>query len=148
MIYIVDEDVVQLRPYAIELEIRGYEVKQIDNADAAYELLRTADNIELALIDVMLSAESVEKSIFSRERTGDFIKTGLVLFEELTFANPKYFPGRAAFLSMGTMDWLVKEITGVSEKYKVPYLRKRDYRRPMAFGDKVESLINNNLIAP
>lgn len=144
MIYIVDEDVLQLRPYAIELEIRGFQVKQINNADCAYRVLSNASDIELVLLDIMLATEDAGNSRYTREATRDFIKTGLILLEDLSHTNPTYFPSHVAVFSMGSQEWLVREIIEKTQKANIPYLRKREYPSPFAFGNKVEELIQNN----
>ncbi len=141
MIYIVDEDVYQLRPYAIELEIRGYDVKQLNNADCAYRTLSQASDIDLVLLDIMLSTEDSNTSKYTREATRDFIKTGLLLLNDLVLSNPRYFPRCLAVFSMGTQEWLVREIIEETEKHSIPYLRKREYPSPYAFGNKVEELL-------
>jgi DNA-binding response OmpR family regulator len=144
MIYIVDEDVIQLRPYAIELEIRGYNVKQLNNADCAYRILSQAKDIEFVLLDIMLATEDSNTSRYKREETRDFIKTGLLLLEDLNLANPEYFPSHVAVFSMGSQEWLVKEIIKSTINNNIPYLRKREFPSPYLFGDKIEELLGEN----
>lgn len=143
MIYIVDEDVIQLRPYAMELKILGYEVKQIDNADAAFDILCQASDVELVLVDIMLATGDSKTSRYDRESTDDFLKTGLLLLDDLYKHNQTLFPSKLAIFSMGSQNWLVTKIKEASSKYKIPYLRKRDYPSPYQFGQKIHDLLNN-----
>ena len=129
-IYIVDEDKLQLKPYALEFEVLGYSVQQIVDADAALVVLSSANDVDFVLLDVMLGAQDAPESRFTRDQTDDFLKTGLVLLELLVDANPNSFPNKAAFFSMAATNGLVAEIEAIRKKYRIPFLRKGDYRDP------------------
>lgn len=144
MIYMIDEDVIQLRPFALELKIRGYEVVQIDNADEGYRALSEAKNIELVLVDIMLTTEDKDVSRYSRESTRDFLNTGLLLLQDLIYVNPTFFPSRAVIFSMSSQEWLVSEIKEISDKHKIPYLRKSEYPSPFKFGNVIDGIIKSN----
>ncbi len=143
MIYIVDEDQVQLRPLAIELQIRGYEVEFLENADRAFHTLSFAGNeLEAAIIDVMLAtAIDPKESIFSRTETDDFKRTGLVLLRELCMQNPSQFPKKGILFSMAMNPSLVRQIEDEAAQLKIPFLRKMEYASAYQLADAVESCI-------
>jgi hypothetical protein len=143
MIYFVDEDVVQLEPFKIELEILGFEVCILQDADEAYEVLCVPnEELELAIIDVMLAADfDIERSRFDRESTRDFLETGLVLLEQLKAVNPENFPRRAMLFSTATNTDLVQAVTQVAATNNIPYLDKNNYVNAWEFGQKVEETI-------
>lgn len=143
-IFIVDEDAIQLEPFKVELEIRGFKVEFILDADEAFKALSKVSNdqITLAIIDVML-AVNVKRGLskFDRIETNDFLKTGLILIEKLAELNPEIFPQKALFFSNATNQELVMSIEEEAEKYQIPYLDKSNYQSPLAFGDIIEEII-------
>jgi len=141
MIYFVDEDSTQLTPYIVELELRGYQVVPIDNADDAYKVLSGASDIQLVILDIMLAAGPSGTSRFSRERTHDFILTGLALLEDLNNTNAAHFPRRVVVFSMANQDWVVNDIRKAAEQYQIAYLQKRDYPSPFGFGEKIAEIL-------
>lgn len=143
MIYIIDEDIIQLRPYANELVILGFQVKQIDNADSAYHTLTEADDVELALIDIMLATGPSESSRYSRDESRDFIKTGILLIEDILNTKGTDFSKKMAIFSMGSQDWLVRDINKLAKEFGIPYFKKRDYPSPYQFGVDISALINH-----
>lgn len=144
MIYVVDEDSSQLTPYLVELELRGYQVYPIDNADDAYKQLSGASDIELVVLDIMLAAGPASTSRFSREKTRDFILTGLAVIEELAKVNSKHFPSDIVVFSMANQDWAVSEIRKITNQYQIPYLQKRDYPSPFAFGETITQILKDH----
>lgn len=143
VIYFVDEDVIQLDPFRIELQILGFEVDIIQDADEAYSILSmAADDLQLAVIDVML-ATGIERtaSKFTRSTTRDFLETGLRLLDELVVANPKLFPKRAVFFSTATDPSLVKAIQKSASEYGVEYLDKNKYLSAYDFAKRIKGLI-------
>ena len=100
--------------------------------------------IELILLDIMLATGDAETSRYDRESTEDFLKTGLLLMEDLELSCPHLMPSKIAIFSMGSQDWLVAKIREAASKYSIPYLRKRDYPSPFQFGIKVEEILGTN----
>ena len=136
MIYFVDEDVIQLEPFKIELRIQGYEVENIINADEAFDVLsKTNNDLRLAIIDVMLAAdENPGASKYDRAKTRDYLQTGLCLLKDLIEVRPDIFPKRALLFSMASDRKLITEIDKVSKDYKIPFLNKNDYTSAVDFG--------------
>lgn len=142
MIYIVDEDVVQLQPLVAVLEYMGRSVAQIDNADDAYDHLRGANDVELVLLDVMLGTRDAETSHFSRVDTQDFLTTGLQLADKLCGCGNSAYPKALAFLSMASRPHLVDQIRERARILGIPYIDKRGMGRGiMEFAGAIEKLI-------
>lgn len=143
MIYLVDEDVNQLSAFAEELRFRGFAVLQIDNADSAFDCLIAAEDVELVIVDVMLGTADSEISRFSRERTSDFLTTGLALLEDLFFVDSDKFKSKVLLFSMTSTPTLLQTVLRASAKYGAPFLRKRDYVSPYAFGEKIQVFLGS-----
>lgn|ERR1700690_1302493 len=144
MIYFIDEDIAQLRPFRAELTFRGYEVTTLPDADSAFSVLVKAnpESLQLAIIDVMLAANPDERaSRYQRSNTNNFHKTGLLLLEDLIHFNPTTFPKHAAFLTHATNNDLIAEIDSVVHKHHIPFLRKRDFESALAFGERIETIL-------
>jgi len=144
VIYLVDEDVLQLRPYASELAFRKYEVAQIDNADDAYIQLASANDIQLVVMDIMLATRDADTSRFRRDATQDFLRTGILLIEDLIRVNPTAFPHRLAIFSMATTVSVVSQIQAMAKQKSIPYFRKRDYPSPFSFVNDLENVIRGS----
>jgi CheY-like chemotaxis protein len=147
MIYFVDDDVNQMRPFREELQANGYEVTELRNADEALDCLKKANDIELIIMDVMLGTGPKETSKFSMEETNGFLTTGLILIDRLT----DFFSGlissdplikhkdlgalknRLVIFSMTHQQEVIKEITKRVEKNNINHLRKSDYADPYDF---------------
>ena len=143
-IYLVDEDKIQLEPFKVELEFRGYSVEFIKDADEAFLKLSRigADDVDLVIIDVMLAANiNKESSKFNRHETNDFLETGLRLIEKLQKANPTIFPKKAILFSNATDSDLVNAIEKAASTFFIPYLDKRRFQSPLEFGDKIEEIL-------
>ena len=142
MIYFIDEDENELRSFAVELKLRGYDTKQLLNADEAFDVLITVDDVELAILDIMLSTGEGKTSRYSREKTQDFIKTGLILLDDLVSQKPDVFPKRVVIFSHARAESLVGLIRAAASDYHIPYLDKNDYDNSYDFGNKVQNILN------
>ena len=141
MIYFIDEDVIQIKPFVLELELRGHDVEIISNADKAFIKFKDNDfaDVELIIIDVMLAVEPNEhKSIFTRIETDDFKITGIILLQRLKDQNPKIFPSKALFFTMATSPELLTTVKAACQKYSVKMLHKSEFPTPYEFGEEVE----------
>ncbi len=141
MIYFVDEDFGQTRHYRSELIARGYEVTPILTADEAFEILTGADNIDLAIIDVMLAVSDHESERFSRKRTEDYLQTGIVLLEELCKSNSENFPSRAVLLTNTVRQSVLQRAQRVKAEHNVSLLRKNEMSTSFEFGESIEALL-------
>lgn len=143
MIYFVDEDVAYAKEFSVPLILRGYEVKIISNADNAFEILENADDVQLAIIDIMLATASAEKSRFTADETDSFLKTGLLLMAYLNDKRRDVYPERFVVLTAASQPRLVNEIRQTCKDMGVPVLRKTDYRRPANLADELIKKIGN-----
>lgn len=142
MIYFCDEDVQQIKPFAFEMELRGYSISILEDADKAFIGLSKNMNIELAIIDVMYAVNvDKEKSRFSRSNTQDFTITGLTLLDDLIVVRPDIFPKRALFFSMGASDNLIRQIRAKSKIHQINFLRKSQFPTPYAFGERIVAIL-------
>jgi len=146
MIYFIDEDLNELPSIRQELEMRGYETKQLLDADEGFKVLMHADDLELAIIDVMLSTGETGSSRYPRDITDNFLITGLVLTKELhqqqNHAAQKLFPNRIILYSHATEQGLVDKINKTSKSLGITYLSKNDYDNSYIFANKIEEIIN------
>ncbi len=146
MIYFVDEEESFLRPYAVEMQMRGYETKQITDADTALETLTAEDaenDVELILLDVMMPGRGDETSEFDRKSTDNYLKTGLVLLKKLAESeeNKELLKKTVVFTMSSKSTDLFDEISSTSRKLGVPVLRKSDWTRPLRLGDELEGIM-------
>lgn len=145
MIYFVDEDRNEMRPFRQELAMRGFNTRQLFNADDGFNALFDARDVELAIIDVMLSTDDVKSSRFSRDETNNFLITGLVLvrdlFDQAECLCKKLFPKKIILYSHATEINLVQKIQKVALDYGILYLSKNDYDNPFEFANKIEEII-------
>ncbi len=143
MIYFVDEDVMQIETFKIELILMGYEVNNLLDADEAFNVLSKADaKLELAIIDVMLAADiDSERSKYNRDRTEDYLKTGLCLLDDLKNARPDIFPRKAVLFSMASDLQLLQTIRKISMDYGIPFFDKNKFTSAINFGTTIDNYI-------
>ena len=140
MIYFVDDDVNQMRPFRDELEINGYQVTALRNADEALDCLEKADDIELIIMDVMIGTGPMKTSRFNAEETENVLKTGLVLVDKLMKEHANHLQKRLIIFSMAHQLYLREEIEKTKNIHKVEYLCKSDYADPYDFCKKLAEL--------
>ncbi len=144
MIFFVDEDFRQLRALVSELAFRNIIVEVIPDADQAYDRLSEVkvSEVDLVLVDVMLAASPNEAlSRYSRARTDDYHKTGLLLLDDLCEVNPVVFPSRAVYFTHANNGTLVAAVERSASQNKVPLLKKKDFNTAHHFGDAIEKLV-------
>lgn len=144
MIYFVDEDYSQIKPFAFELAMRGHEVETLADADAAFLRLHKikVEAVDLVIIDIMLAANpDPVRSKFTRDRTHNFKVTGLILLEELMQHNAAVFPAKSLFFSMASSRDLIRKIRGFCEKNNVQYLDKDSFNTCYDFGEKIDEIL-------
>jgi CheY-like chemotaxis protein len=142
MIVIVDEDRSQMRPFALELEFRGYQVENMVDADTALRELRGRRDLQLVVVDVMLAADYSEiRSEFTAKETEDFKFTGLELATRL-LATPDEYPSITAqnilIFTMATSAEAKGRINAWCKEHQVEYRAKSECSNPMEFGELVE----------
>lgn len=141
VIYFVDEDVPYIQEYSVPLKLRNRSVCILSNADIAYRTLEMANDVELAVIDIMLATESKESSKFSRAESEDFLKTGILLIQYLNDLRPRLFPKNFVVLTAASDRRLLKSIRDCCDPLNIEILRKMDYSSPAKLANKIESLI-------
>ena len=145
MIYFVDEDVQYARELCVPLQMRGYETKIIENADLAYEELERAEDVQLAIIDIMLATNGAETSRFSAADTDDFLETGLLLMRYLSAARDNLFPNRFVVLTAAGAV-LIQKISLECNEMGVEVLKKGDFRDPSTLADSIEEILKHGNI--
>jgi len=126
-----------------ELRLRNFAIQTLDNADRAFGELSTARwaAVESVLVDVMLAVGNVESGRFSRERTDDYLETGLRLVEDLAVANPAVFPSKAVLLT-NTANWATfGAAVTCSKSLQIPLWQKSEFASPLAFAQAVTQRI-------
>jgi CheY-like chemotaxis protein len=143
MIFIVDEDYSALEGWTADIDIRGYTTEALWDADEAFERLRTVrpEEVELAIIDVMLAVDDPATSRFTAAMTDGYLRTGLCLVEALAQQNPDVFPRRAVFLTNTVDEGTLSELRRVTSRWGVELWRKHRIASPLAFADMVEARI-------
>ncbi len=144
-VYLVDEDYYKFEAWILELELRGYQVQAIGDADRAYEILCDADDVELIIIDVMLSSRPDESSRYPEDRTDDNLITGLVLVKDLLGVRRDVVPSRTALLTNTSNDDTWAEAEGLADDLGIRLLEKNEFPSAMQFGDAVVELVEAEL---
>ncbi|MBT3047251.1 MAG: response regulator [Candidatus Thiodiazotropha sp. (ex Clathrolucina costata)] len=78
-VVVVDDDIIQTRPFLIEMESRGIEVIAFNNADECVEFINSGVPIALFIVDIMLRS----RGYYSPELTGNYQLTGLSLSRDI-----------------------------------------------------------------
>jgi hypothetical protein len=141
MIYFIDEDVGQMWDFRAELIARGHEVVHLSSADAAFAALASVPEVELAIIDVMLAVDDYKSERFSRERTSDYLETGLVLLDELCDQNPPVFPRRAVLLTSTVRREVLLRAQRMADEHDIALLRKQHFTTSWDFGNAIASVL-------
>lgn len=142
MIYFVDEDWVKYDAWLEELDFRGFKVTTCSDADEAFMVLTRAQDVELAVLDVMLSANPDGSERYTRDRTSDFLSTGLELLKDLVVQRPELFPGRAALLTNTVNPETRAAALRIASHYGIELVEKMEILSPFDFGDRVQELLD------
>ena len=144
MIYIIDEDVKNLKSNIAELKMRGFEAINIPDADEGFKALIHASDIELVLIDVMLAVhDNVAKSRYTFENAEEELTTGLQFLDDMISQRPDVFPSNVAIFTCAKEPWLFAKIKKNCEKHDIPLLDKDDFGSTCDFADKVEEILKS-----
>jgi CheY-like chemotaxis protein len=141
-IYFVDEDSYKYDAWLEELRFRGYEVVEFTNADDAFAHLVVANDVELAIIDVMLSAAPQGSDRFTRERTDDYLETGLALLNDLVQQRDGVFPARSVLLTNTINVSTFRSARECAVAHSIELLEKSSIDSPFHFGDRVEEILD------
>ena len=149
MIYFIDEEINQVSPYADELRLLGYSVKQIGNADDGLNAILAATDVELVIVDVMMSTQSKELSVFLASNTQNFLSTGIELLEKVATSKEQgmrldFFPSKTVVFSMANQQPLVDKITLFCNNHKVSFLKKKEFPDPYDFGIAINNILKKN----
>lgn len=136
-IYFVDEDFPKLYSWVVELEFLGYKVIPIGDADRAYSALRSADDIEWVIIDVMLAASEQPDSRYTDGRTDQGLVSGLTLLADLCAVRPDVFPAKAQLLTAATLAGPLAAAEKAARKHNIRLIRKYDVGSPLDFGELI-----------
>jgi len=140
MIYIVDEDVGQLRPLECELRLRGHRVEILRNADLAFAALSSCKDAEIAIIDVMLAVkDGADGSRYGIEETDEGVTTGLCFLEDLAKFNEAFFPKHAAILTQASRPQVLAKIEAACKLHRIPFWRKITFQTVFDLADTIET---------
>ena len=142
MIYVIDEDINQMKPFVLELQLRSYEVKQIRDADEALDEIQNLTSEDFLLVDVMLATHpEPSRSAFSREDTKDFKITGIRLLHRI-FNKFTLFPrSNAIMFTQASSDSMRTEVERYAKNSGCRLLYKNSYEDPLSFGDELEKIM-------
>jgi CheY-like chemotaxis protein len=124
----------------LEVEIRGYEVEALRNAELALAALTVADDIELVLIDVMLN-NAIDAGADRVGATSRPVETGLALLDQLIKDAPHAFPDRALLLSHTTDKKALARAKKMQSEFGVELIRKANIETAYRLGEIVDQRI-------
>ena len=140
MIYIVDEDIVQMSSLKTEFEFRGYEVKMISNADDAWDIIPGESNLDLVIIDIMLAAKPPQESRYKSDKTRSYTITGICLAEDFLEQYNEMFKNKIVYLSHTNENGILSTIEKSVTKNNIAFFRKHEYPSDMTLA---EDILNN-----
>jgi CheY-like chemotaxis protein len=145
VIFLVDEDMSAFTGWIADLEIRGYEVGALWDADEAYSALSeiAPEEVDLVVVDVMLAVSPEGTAGLTAEATEDYLLTGLRLVELLAAKNPAVFPARAVFLTNVVNEDRLTLLRSAAEDMKIELWRKHRISGAIEFGDLVVQRIES-----
>ena len=136
MICFVDEDIGSGNAYSIALKMRGHQVLILHDATEALEILPTAGDLDLVLLDVMLARGRDPQGYFEHRHTVNGLETGLVLLDLLVERKHSALVSKVVLLSAATNSGLVAQIRSKAKQHAVPYWKK-DFRSASSFCEKL-----------
>lgn len=143
MIFLVDEDDESYDASLTDLEMEGFEISVLGDADEAYARLSQVDasELELAVLDVRLAVGDPESSRFDAERTDDFKLTGLELLKDLSKVRPDLFPARAMLITNTVNQKRLDILQEYADQHQAPFLLKAEVVDPFWFSQQVRQAI-------
>jgi CheY-like chemotaxis protein len=142
MIVFIDEDMSQISAQMLELELRGFDVQQLEDADRALERLPEMQDIQLLIVDVMLAAHwDAERSAFSDKETSGYFFTGLSLAQRL-IDDGVVLPHSIVFYSMISSYEAQERVRAFCKKTGATYLMKSQFQDPYEFVDRIVTMIS------
>lgn len=144
MIFLVDEDDEPYDASLTDLEMEGFEIKVLGDADEAYDCLSHVDEeqLELAVLDVRLAVGDPESSRFDAERTDDFKLTGLELLKDLSSIRPELFPARAMLVTNTVNQERLDILQAYADREGTSFLLKAEIVDPFWFSQRVREAIH------
>ncbi|MDH4148115.1 MAG: hypothetical protein OEY23_23405 [Acidimicrobiia bacterium] len=144
MIYFVDEDHARFDAWIQELRVfRNLEVEVFADADTAFGQLSERDDVQLAILDIMLSAGSPTSARFSEARTDGYLETGLKLLDDLAEVRGDVFPRRAILLTNTVNASTLRAAQLCAGRHNVPVWKKSNIDSPLQFGDQIEDRLRH-----
>ncbi len=141
-IVIVDEDAVQMAPFEIELNLRGFEVTTYKTAEDCLDSLSARLRIDLFVIDIMLACR-LESPAYTRAQTNDYLLTGLVLARDIRRRRKKT---PILLFSNTSNAELLKIIRSWQERIQdTHFLPKYFVNSPMEFGEIVTRILDEGI---
>lgn len=146
MIYFIDEDDIQLRPFRLELALRDLESELIENADDALKQVERFTSSDYVFVDVMLAAwPNEEQSAFGREETDGYKTTGLVLVGRMlqAIADQKCAlpTSHIVLMSQAASPTTRSKIDIFAKHHGLRFIPKSQFDDPCMFGEQVEAIV-------
>ena len=139
MVFIIDEDEIQMRPFMLELALRGIDAEQLLTADEALRRASHFGREDIFLVDVMLAVDvDAASSVFSRTSTDDYKITGLQLVDVLRKERPDLPPRNFILMSQAASSRMKDVIRRFASTQGVAYISKSAYDDPLTFGEEIQ----------
>ena len=143
MIYIIDEDINQIKSFVMEIHLKGHDNKQLTDADQALEQITSLNKNDILLVDVMLATNPhINQSSFARDETRDFMLTGLILLRKMFQKYPEFPRKRAILFSQASSKTILEEIYRFTQETGCSFLSKNTYNNISEFGNAIDKIIN------
>jgi len=140
-VVLVDEDEIQMRPFVMELELRGVEVRRFFEADACLRSSRLLKHVDTFLVDVMLISERR----YSTDETLDHMYTGVFLARDIR----KYQQAvPIVLLSNHSMKDSVARIRkALASIGNCAFVPKQSFKGALEFGNTIEAVMADGVAA-
>lgn len=119
---------------------RGIDVSPIQWAEDAERTLLNAEDVQLAVVDVMLGQRGGTDR-YALHNTFYGLTTGLTLARFLAEHRKEIFPQRLALWTHARNPSVLKQAEALAVEFEIPLLRKGSFRTAKQFADRVEDIL-------
>lgn len=144
MIFLVDEDDEPYDASLTDLEMEGFQISVLGDADEAFQHLSqvSESELQLAVLDVRLAVGDPHSSRFDAERTHDFKLTGLELLKDLAEIRPDVFPARAMLITNTVNKERLDILQSYADEHSVTFILKAEVVDPFWFSQRVRDAVS------
>ena len=138
----VDDNTSMTDGMVVLFELAGHKVSRAQDASAALELIHThgIDKFGAVIVDVMVTGGS-NGSFFSREKTRDYVLTGLVLAEAIVDKYGEAGRKRIFIYTRATQEWVLRAVDTTARALNVQWSRRGAQITPEHFLSMIEGMI-------